>query len=303
MKIDVTAIGAALVDLVAVVERFPEIDDEVYVPQLQTKCGGSAANFSVACARLGLKSAFIGKLGSDAFGDRLIQDFKNENVNTDGIVFTDKIGTGICYAAVSGAERKLYAFSGAANILQPKEIRKEIITSSRLIHLASLKNIEPLEKAAEIAKELQIQVSLNPGALIADQGLKKIQRLISLTDIYISPQDELIKLMEVDSLQDALKTLFNIGPKIAAITLGSKGSLIADKKKEYKIPPYDVKPLDTTGAGDAFSAGFITGILNNQKLEICGKMGNAVAAIKIQHIGAREGLPTKDRLDKFLQSN
>ncbi|MHA1299897.1 MAG: carbohydrate kinase family protein, partial [Candidatus Helarchaeota archaeon] len=75
MRYDVTAIGAALVDLVAVVERFPDIDDEVYVPKLEMKSGGSAANFSVACARLGLKSCFIGKLGHDVFGQKLIQDF------------------------------------------------------------------------------------------------------------------------------------------------------------------------------------------------------------------------------------
>ncbi|MFX0132216.1 MAG: carbohydrate kinase family protein [Candidatus Hodarchaeota archaeon] len=303
MKIDVTAIGAALVDLVAVVERFPEIDDEVYVPKLQMKSGGSAANFAVACAKLGLKSAFIGKLGQDAFGEKLIQDFKNEKVNVDGIVFTDKIGTGVCYAAVSGADRILYAFSGAANILEPKDIKKEIISASRIIHLASLKNISPLEKAAEIAKNLQTKVSLNPGALIADQGLKKIEHLISLTNIYISPQDELIKIMEVKSLEDALENLFDIGPKIAAITLGSKGAIVSNKKNKFRISPYDVKPLDTTGAGDAFSAGFISGILNNQNLEVCGKMGNATAAIKIQHIGAREGLPTKEALNKFIHSH
>ncbi len=303
MKIDVTAIGAALVDLVAVVDRFPEIDDEVYVPKLQVKSGGSAANFAVACAKLGLKSAFIGKLGRDAFGEKLIQDFKNEQVNIEGIVFSDEIGTGVCYAAVSGADRKLYAFSGAANILEPKDIKREIIISSKIIHLASLKNIAPLEKAAEIVKNFPTQVSLNPGALIADQGLKEIEHLISLTDIYISPQDELIKIMEVHSLEDALEMLFDIGPKIAAITLGSNGSLISDKKNKFKIPPYKVKPLDTTGAGDAFSAGFITGILNNQNLENCGKMGNATAAIKIQHIGAREGLPTKKILNKFIKNH
>ena len=303
MKIDVTAIGAALVDLVAVVERFPKIDDEVYVPKLEIKSGGSAANFAVACSKLGLESAFIGKLGRDTFGEKLIQDFKKENVNVDGVVFTEEIGTGVCYAAVSGADRKLYAFSGAANVLEPKDINHEILASSRIVHLASLKNIAPLEKAAEIVKDLPTQVSLNPGALIADQGLKKIEYLISLTDIYISPQDELIKIMGLSSLKDSLKALFDIGPKIAAITLGKKGSIISDKKNEFKIPPFNVKPLDTTGAGDAFSAGFITGILNNQNLKVCGKMGNATAAIKIQRIGAREGLPTKESLNKFIRNH
>ncbi len=303
MKLDVTAIGAALVDLVAVIERFPNIDDEVFVPKLEMKSGGSAANFTVACSRLGLKSAFIGKLGEDVFGQKLIQDFKAENVNVDGIIYTKEIGTGVCYVAVSGSNRKLYAFSGAANILNPKDIRKEIIESSKIVHLASLKNIEPLVRAGEIAKKIPTRISLNPGALIADQGFKKLEKLLTLTDIYISSKDELFKIMEVDSLEKAIDALFEIGPSIAAITMGSKGSIIADRNAQLEIPPYNVKAVDTTGAGDAFSAGFITGLIEGLNLEDCGKLGNAIAAFKIQHLGAREGLPTRKMVVDFMKKN
>ena len=76
---DVLAIGAALIDMVALIDKFPGIDQEVFVPKLELMGGGSAANFAIACARLGLKTGFIGKLGNDAFGERLMQDFKEEN--------------------------------------------------------------------------------------------------------------------------------------------------------------------------------------------------------------------------------
>ncbi|MHA1301168.1 MAG: carbohydrate kinase family protein, partial [Candidatus Helarchaeota archaeon] len=244
----------------------------------------------------------IGKLGHDVFGQKLIQDFKKENVSIEGIVYSNEVGTGVCYAAVSGADRKLYAFSGAANVLDPKDINEDIIISSRVVHLASLKNITPLVKAAEIAKENPTQISLNPGALIADQGPKKVEKLITLTDIYISPQDELLKIIGEDSFDKAIRELFSLGPRIAAITLGSKGAVIIEKDKKYKIPPYRVKAVDTTGAGDSFSAGFITGILEGKHLEICGKMGNATAALKIQYLGAREGLPTRRMVEDFIKS-
>ncbi|MHA1376764.1 MAG: carbohydrate kinase family protein [Candidatus Helarchaeota archaeon] len=301
MNFDITAIGAALIDLVAVVERFPDIDDEVFVPKLEMKSGGSAANFAVACAKLGLNSCFIGKIGRDVFGQKLIQDFKDENVNIEGVVYSKDIGTGVCYAAISGADRKLYAFSGAANALSPIDIKDEIIKSSKIVHLASLKNIAPLIRAAEIAKDGPTKISLNPGALIADQGLRKIENLLSLTNIYISPQDELMKIMGNNSLDESLKDLFNLGPTIAGITLGSKGSLIVDKNNKIEVPPYNVKAIDTTGAGDAFSAGFITGLLEGRSLESCGKMGNATAALKIQHLGAREGLPSREMIKEFIQ--
>jgi len=302
---DVLAIGAALIDLVALIDNFPRIDQEVFVPKLEMMGGGSAANFAVACARLGLQTGFIGKLGKDAFGERLIQEFRMDNVETDGIVFSDEAPTGICYAAVDKrGNRILYAFSGAANELQPTDLDEEYLKSYQVIHLASLKNLNPLMKAAELVQGTNTQVCLNPGSLIVNQGLKACEKLLELTKVFIGSQGEVRQLFQTDNILKGVEKLLEY-VEIAAITQGEKGSLIVTKEFQIKIPAEKVKVVDTTGAGDAFSAGFIFGLLqynfDHSKLEICGKIGNKAAASKIQTLGARGGLLTEREMNEILE--
>ncbi|MHA1229963.1 MAG: carbohydrate kinase family protein [Candidatus Helarchaeota archaeon] len=302
MKLDIICEGAALVDIVALVERFPKIDDEVYVPKLQYMCGGSAANTAVACVKLNLKTGFIGKIGTDPFGELLIDDFKRNSINIDNLIISKTLPTGNCYVAVDKTgNRVLYAFSGAANELSPEEINPEYIKNSKLIHLASLKNLDPLIKSAEIAKNNNVLVSLNPGALIADQPYEKIKPLLLNIDIFIGSEKELEKIFD----KEYGKAINELGKfvNIAAITRGHKGSVVKNFQTDesFEIPPFKVDVKDTTGAGDAFSAGFLAGILHEKDLYTCGKMGNATAALCIQKVGARSGLPNYNDLMNFIE--
>lgn len=302
---DVLAIGAALIDMVALIDKFPGIDQEVFVPKLEMMGGGSAANFAVACARLGLKTGFVGKLGKDAFGERLIQEFKRDNVETEGIVFSDEVSTGMCFAAVDKrGSRILYAFSGAANDLEAIDLDEEYLKSFQVIHLASLKNLTPLIKAAELVQGTNTRVCLNPGSLIVDQGLKACEKLLNLTNVFIGSQGEVKQLFQINNLLEGIEMLLNY-VEIAAVTKGEKGSLIATKDFKIEIPAERVKVVDTTGAGDAFSAGFIYGLLrynfDHSKLELCGKIGNKAAASKIQEVGARGGLLTEEEMTEILR--
>ncbi|MDD1777747.1 MAG: carbohydrate kinase family protein [Candidatus Helarchaeota archaeon] len=299
------AIGAALIDMVALIEKFPKVDQEVFVPRLEMMGGGSAANFAVACARMGLKTGFVGKLGRDAFGERLIQDFKKDNVETEKIVFSSDSPTGMCYAAVDkSGNRILYAFSGAANELQPGDLDGEYLKSFQAIYLANLKNLDPLTKAAELVQGTKTRVCLNPGSLIVDQGLKACENLLKLTQIFIGSQGEVKQLFQTANLLRGLERLLNY-VEIAAVTQGAQGSLIATKDFQIKIPAEKVKVIDTTGAGDAFSAGFMYGLLRTNfdpsKVELCGKLGNSVAVSKIQAVGARGGLLTASAMTELLK--
>jgi ribokinase len=302
---DILAIGAALVDMVALIEKFPGVDEEVFVPNLELMGGGSAANFAIACARLGLKTGFVGKLGKDAFGNKLIKDFEDEKVDTQAIAFSSEISTGVCYAAVDKqGNRILYAFSGAANLLEPADLKDDYLRGFKIIHLASLKNMRPLIKAAEAVEDHEPRVCLNPGALIVDQGFAKVEPLLKLIDIFIGSQGEVKRLFETEDLSKGVKKLLKY-VEIAAITQGGEGSLIATEDSRIKIPAEKVKVIDTTGAGDAFSAGFLYGLLHynfdEMKLELCGKMGNLAAASCIQKVGARQGLLTKQELKEILK--
>jgi ribokinase len=304
LNLDIICEGAALVDMVALVERFPDIDDEVFVPKLEFMCGGSAANTTIACSKLNLKAGFLGKVGNDPFGNLLKDDFQINLINIDNLITSKELPTGNCYVAVDKkGNRILYAHSGAANELEPSEIDPNYIEKSRLIHLASLKNIKPLIKTAEIAKEKQVKVSLNPGALIADQPLKDLLPLIKNIDIFISSKTELEKIFN-KKFDNAIVELKKFA-EIIAITKGSSGCYIFDSQsgENYTIGAYKVDVRDTTGAGDAFSAGFLAGVLHDKELSFCGKMGNATAALCIQEIGARNGLPILSELYNFIKEN
>ncbi len=301
-KLDVISIGAVLLDTMATVERFPDIDDEVFVPELVMSGGGSAANVAISCSRLGMRTGFIGKIGDDSNGEFLKNEFKADNIDLEGLVIDKKFNTGMCFIPIHQGERMIFAHSGAANKLNQEDIKKEYILSSKLILLANLKNLKPLKQATKYAKTGDTLVVFNPGALIADQGFDECEELLASTDIYISSETELNKIMEEKSTESSLNKLFKMGTSVAAITRGSRGALLVDKNKKIEIPIYKVNVVDTTGAGDSFSAGFITGYLENIDLKMCGKMGNANAAILIGKVGARNELATRDKLENFIKN-
>jgi len=314
---DVICIGAALVDMVAQVERHPSDDDEVFVSNLSLFSGGAAANTAYACGKMGLSATFIGKLGkNDIFGNKIISDFKEASVETRLIKYSDRYKTGSAYVALNEkGERRIYAYSGAANYLSKNDLLEEEIGATKIIFLSSLQNLEPLLHAAKIGRNLNIPVILNPGMLIIEQGFGYIKNLLEKIDILILSQKEfktLFNFKEKDLSQDSIReravSLFALGMKIIVITLGEKGAFILTTTHYELIQPLKLeKVIDTTGAGDAFSAGFIYGLVKNLNLKFEHlrnnvKIGNFVAGNCIQKLGARNGFPMRNELKTYLSN-
>lgn len=303
---DVICIGAALVDMVAQVERHPAEDDEVFVSDLKIFSGGAAANTAYACAKLKLKTAFIGKLGrDDTFGTKIINDFNEADVNTDLVKYSNDHKTGSAYVALNKeGNRRIYAHSGAANYLSKEDIREDELSSAKILFLSSLKNLEPFIIASEIGKRINIPLILNPGMLIIEQGFTNIRELIEKVDILIMSQREFQVLFylsrehfNLNIAQKKSENLFSIGIKVLIITMGKRGALLVTPNSAQIIPSYKpAKVVDTTGAGDAFSAGFIYGFFQNSSFEFDdlrynARIGNFVAGKCIEKLGARKGIP------------
>jgi len=305
-EFDIICIGAALVDIVAKVERHPINDDEVFVSDLKLFSGGAAANTAYACAKLGLNVAFIGKLGyNDEFGKKIINDFKEVPLNISLITYTNEYGTGSAYVVLTeNGNRRIYAYSGAANTLSKKDIRTEDIVKTETLFLSSLKNFAPLKKAAKIARKNKIPVILNPGMLIIEQGFDIIKDFLNNIDILIISKREFHNLFHLSEnnfihqkVNKLAQNIFKLGIKLLIITLGREGAMMINSEKSELIKPIDlVQVVDTTGAGDAFSAGFIYGFINNNSFKFEDirhsiKIGNFVAGRCIQQLGARKGIP------------
>jgi len=311
-EFDIICIGAALVDIVAKVERYPISDDEVFVSDLELFSGGAAANTAYACSKLGLKVAFIGKLGyNDEFGKKIINDFKEVSLNTSLISYSKEIGTGSAYIALNeNGERRIYAHSGAANVLSSNDIRTEDIIKAQTIFLSSLRNLEPFKKAASIAKKYHIPIILNPGMLIIEQGYAKLEELLSIIDILIISKREFQNLFNLSEnvlthqlIKEKAQMFFKRGIRGLIITLGMEGAMVLNSEETKLIKSYDIiHVIDTTGAGDAFSAGFIYGFVRNlsykfKDLKSNVKFGNYIAGKCIQKLGARNGIPEADELE------
>jgi ribokinase len=292
----IVSMGAALLDQIASVERFPKEDDEVFAPDLKLLPGGSAANFAVMCARLGAQAGFVGKVGSDFFGDYLIKDLRDEGVGTD-LIPKSSLPTGTVFIAVrKDGQRMMFAHSGAANDLKPEDIDLRKLNKFDNLHLADLENIAVLQHAAS---NFANTISLNPGALIAEKPADA-KKLIELCDIIILSEEEAERITGARDADGCLKKLDDLGAEVAVITRGAKDPVAISCNDRFTAPVLKVKPVDTTGAGDSFSAGFVCEYSRTKDVGKSLRFANAVASIVIQHPGARGGLRNRAQVEALL---
>lgn len=293
-QFDAIGFGALNIDKLFKVNKIASAEEEGFIINCEETCGGSAANTMVGLARLGCKVGFIGKVASDREGKMLIEDFSKEGVNTEGIVCTKngRSGNVIGFVDKKG-NRALYVDPGVNDTIEFDEVKKEYAFQTKFIHLTSFvgeQSFQTQKKLAEISPE-NVKISLDPGELYARKGLKKLENLLRRTFVCMPNLNEVELLTRTQDYKKGAKILLKNGVKIVAVKLGSKGCYVTNGKENHLIGPFKVKVVDTTGAGDAFCAGFLYGLIHEKSLYECGKIGNFVASRCITKVGARTGLP------------
>ncbi len=286
--------GALNLDKIYRVDKIPKEDEEGFVIDLKLSPGGSAANTIVGLSRLGIETAYIGKVGSDEEGKILLGDFVRENVNTDLVIKAEgRSGTAMIFVDEAG-NRAILVDPGVNDTISYNEIDVDAAKKYRLIHLTSFicKNgLDSLNSQKKIVEEFD-EVSFDPGMPYAERGLQDMEKILRRTTIFLPNRQELEMLFST-SYKEAAEQCIGMGVEIVAVKLGSEGCWIKKADREFVVKPLSVKVVDTTGAGDAFNAGFLYGYLNGKDVEECGKLGNFVAGKCIEKVGAREGLPRK----------
>lgn len=290
----VIGFGALNLDKIYRVDKIPGKDEEGFVRSLELFPGGSAANTIVGLARLGIKSGYIGKVGNDAEGQILLEDLKKERVETKAVIRSEgRSGTAMILVDDSG-NRAILVDPGVNDTISYSEIDLEFVKKFKLLHLTSFicKNgEESFNSQKRLVEEFEL-VSFDPGMPYAERGLKDMLPLLKRTTIFLPNRIEIEKMFGMDYRTSAEECL-SLGIEIVAVKLGSEGCWIKTNHKEFSMKPFRVKVVDTTGAGDAFNAGFIYGYLMGRSLEDCARFGNYIASLCIQHVGARSGLPSK----------
>lgn len=319
-KMDVVGLGALNMDYLYRVERIQD-DGETTVKDAKQSPGGSAANTIYGLARLGVKTGFVGVVGDDTDGELLIKDFQKGGVDTSQIKVKHgvKSGSVICLTDSLG-KRSLYVLPAANSQLTINDLDVDYVNQAKILHISSFADDRQFKVTLDLILRLNSSVKLSfaPGALYASQGLRALAPILSRAYVLFLNQNE-IQQLTGRSVVTGAKTCLEPGCRIVAVTLGQgkklridKGaaqrtvtaiSYIRDAKNEYAIEPPErsATKVDTTGAGDAFAAGFLYGLLKNKGLEVCGRLGNIVAQFSIREVGARAGLPTLAQLSRRYQ--
>ncbi len=297
MSLDVICFGALNMDKLYRVNRIAKEEEESVIIGFKESPGGSAANTAVGLARLGIKTGYIGKVSNDREGRLLLDNFKMEGVDTRGIMVSKEGRSGVVIGFVDvKGERALYVSPSVNDTIEFKEIDLEYARSAKILHLTSFED-KPFKAQQTLVKTLpKIEVSLDPGELYARKGLTTLKPLIKRSFVVLLNENE-IKLLTGENYREGAKTLVNEGVSIVAAKLGKRGCYVTDGKETHLIEPYKVKVVDTTGAGDAFCAGFLYGLIKNKSLHECGRLGNFVSSRCIREAGAREGLPRLSDLE------
>lgn len=293
-RFDVIGFGALNVDTLLRVDKIAGAEEESFIYDYTEACGGSAANTIVGLARLSCKVGFIGKIAGDHEGQLQVECFKAEGVDTSGIIQAAKGKSGVCLGFVDkkGA-RALYINSGVNDTIEFRELQAPYLTDTQIIHLSSFVG----EKSFRAQKKLlsflpdAVKISFDPGSLYAQKGFSAIEPIIQNSYVMMPNELELQLLTGEREVPKGAAALLDAGVKIVAVKLGAKGCYVTNGQEKLTIHPFKVPVVDTTGAGDAYNAGFLYGLIKNKTLAECGQLGNFVAAQSVMKMGARNGLP------------
>jgi sugar/nucleoside kinase (ribokinase family) len=277
---------------------------KIEIPEVVFTTGGGSTNVAVGFARMGLKTACVGRIGNDVSGEEIKKELEKENVFN--LLQTDKKAN-TAYSLILVApdgERTILEYRGANDGLSEKEISWKKIKSKWLFLNSLSGNIKLLKQAIDWAKENKVKIAFNPGKRLIKMG-KELKPFLKNIDIFIVNEDEAGFVAGIKYEKKNEKKFFSIlhnaiNKGIVVMTKGPEGVVVSDKKELYKAGVPDSPVVDRTGAGDAFSSGFVSAyIQNNGDIESSIQIGTANATLVVQYFGAKKGLLKKRDLNKF----
>ena len=293
MTFDVVGFGALNLDKLFKVNMIAKKGEEASVLDFKESAGGSAANTVVGLARLKLKTGFIGKVAADREGKFLLDELRKEGVDTNGITVSERgrSGTVMGYIEQKDKDRALYVDPGVNDQLELNDINVDYVSGTEFLHLSSFVAEKPFNAQKQLIEQLSgVKACFDPGDLYARKGLAALKPIIRRS-YAVFPNENEVRLLTGQDYREGAKTFIELGAELVAVKLDKRGCYVSDGKESHLIEAYRVEAVDTTGAGDAFCAGFIYGLTKRKDLYECGKLGNFVASRCVLKVGARTGLP------------
>jgi len=289
-SVEVIGFGALNCDTIYQVDDLARPGRETGVVSVTRQPGGSAANTIVGLARLGVRTGFVGTVGSDREGSLLLDDFKREGVDLHGITKAKgNTGTALIFIDSHG-ERAIYVLPSVNDTFVTANF--DYAKQAKIVHLSSFMSIDQLRMQISFVQQLRgsrVKISFSPGNIYAKLGLNELKPLIERSLVLFLNKEEASALTGSPDVEE-VASILDVGAYIVAVTLGDKGSYVVTRSKSLDLPPYKSDITDTVGAGDAFAAGFLYGQLTGKDPRESGLYGNYMASKSIAQLGGRKGL-------------
>jgi ribokinase len=280
------------------------LGSKLLINDLEFFTGGGGTNASVCIARMGLKTAYIGKVGNDINGVMILNELKRENVDFLGEISSlpeEKTGYSIVLDSIEH-NRTILSFRGANDTLDYSKINREKLKTN-WFYLSTMmgKSFKTLEYIAAYANENKIRIIFNPNNSICEKGAAYLEKILKNTEIFILNSEEASLLTGKNDSGKNMIALKELGPKIVIITDGKKLINCIDyDNNHYVVYPLEIKVIETTGAGDSFASTFLAGLIKTKDIEFSLKLAIVNSHSVLKYKGAKNKLLTYDDAVKIL---
>ncbi|MBQ9858607.1 MAG: ADP-ribosylglycohydrolase family protein [Oscillospiraceae bacterium] len=289
--------GAAAVDTIVKVPHLPKADEIVYPDSIEQYPGGSTANIAVGLSRLGETVSFYGKAGDDANGKVICDSFREDGVETTYLKIEVGNSSGGAFIAVdSDGERVIYSLGGNTLYERWDEIDPASFEGVDGLYIGETFDEVGVE-AAKLAHKHGATVFFGPGGIMCSYGLEYLGIVIENTDYLLVNLPEAKMLSGCDTKEEAIEKLLDAGAKNLILTEGKNGAGCYNKAGCITVPAFSVKAVDTTGAGDTFTAGLLHALSVGFSIEKALRFAAACAATAVQSVGARSSMPTAEQME------
>lgn len=285
----IMVIGSISTDFVVLTDRRPKVGETVTGNDFQTTFGGKGANQAVASARLGGDVSMVGTVGSDVFGNQLIQNLADNGVLTNDVERVTEHPSGSAHITIADGDNSIVYIPGSNNemtVARIEQLKETLLTAAIVIVQNELPQ-PVIDEIITFCFENGIKTIYNPAParVVATEILEKAT--------YFTPNEsEFHQLFPDLTITEGLEKY----PNQLILTMGSKGVYFNDGEKEVRIPSYKVVPVDTTGAGDTFNGAFAVALSKGMRVQSSIQFGNLAASLSIQKMGAQGGMPTLEAM-------
>ncbi len=301
----ILVVGSSNTDMIIKLERIPRPGETILGGKFATAAGGKGANQAVAAARAGGDVTFVARVGQDMFGEKAVAGFVQDGIHVEHITRDPEAPSGVALIFVAkDGENSIAVASGANARLSPGEVKKleSVIAYANSLLMQLETPLETVQAAAQKAARAKVPVILNPAP--AQKLSADLLKLVSI----LTPNETEAELLTGVPVKDeqsagrAAEQLLSRGVETVILTLGARGAFVAAGPTRQLVPGFQVKPVDTTAAGDVFNGALAVALGERRPLLEAVRFANAAAAISVTRLGAQPSAPQRSEIEALLKS-